>query len=135
MVNVAHGNWELVHRFMATPSQNRALTPKTPPTESTATRYQVSTNRISAIVSFGVRMLRDLQGTASAWSSKGLNGFEARSGSPEPDWYIHGFAIADDRDADGRTRLMFFDFGQELFDGSHSFVLDGDDQIGRFVVE
>ena len=30
---------------------------------------------------------------------------------------------------------MFFDFGQKLFDGVDAFVLDGDDQVGGFVVE
>ena len=40
IVNVAQGNWALVKRLIATPSQNLALTPSTPPIDRTATRYQ-----------------------------------------------------------------------------------------------
>src|SRR4051794_23730099 len=45
IANVAQGNCGLVQRLIQTPSQYRALTPRTPPTERARTRGQTSTPR------------------------------------------------------------------------------------------
>ena len=58
-----------------------------------------------------------------------------RSRLAELDDDVHRLAVADDGDADGLAGPVFLDFGQELFDGAHALVLDGDDQVGGVGVE
>ena len=46
-----------------------------------------------------------------------------------------GLAVANDGDADGLAGLVLLDLGQQLLDGLHPLVLDGDDQVGRVGIE
>ena len=46
-----------------------------------------------------------------------------------------GFAGADDSDANGVAGTVFFHFVQEFFDAVHAFVFNGDDLVGRFLID
>ncbi len=53
----------------------------------------------------------------------------------ELDRDIHGFTVADDGDADGLAGPVFLDLGEQLVEGLHPLVIDGDDQVGAIGVD
>ena len=54
---------------------------------------------------------------------------------PEPDGDVHRLPVADDGDAGDVAGTVLLDLGQELLEGVHPFVVDGDDQVGGVGVE